>query len=258
MLSPCRKPSRARVSTPKDLCTSPDWRAQPDTSDSCFRLKGETLSELRWFTLQLTMAEPRHFLGHGGTDLGAPLARDGALPDPESTNNPELNCVLPLDKFSLSLDATRCDGNFHPQCVSPLRHHHCGPHEEGEEPSDRWKHRTLRQRDRLGWLGGLGRYDSRQHQASEDRLPRGQSVRSCWLQAYKNDAYLLPTKLDEKVAKTPSRTRYGAHCPYSGTSSFHRCQVSRPFQGWTLPLLSDKFSRERCLWQRVWLPWTAR
>ena len=33
------------------------------------------------------------------------LQRYGALPDPENTNNPEPNCVLPLDKLSYLRDA---------------------------------------------------------------------------------------------------------------------------------------------------------
>ena len=46
---------------------------------------------------------------------------------------------------------------------------------------------------------GLGRLESRQHQALDDRLvfPVGHGV-IVLLQAYKNEVYLLPEKLDEK------------------------------------------------------------
>ena len=48
---------------------------------------------------------------------------------------------------------------------------------------------------------GLG-LEIRQHQALDDRLvfPVGHGV-IVLLQAYKNEVYLLPEKLDEKVAK---------------------------------------------------------
>merc|ERR1712136_678515 len=43
----------------------------------------------------------------GGTELEAAFAKDGTLPDPESTTNPEFKCVLQLVKDSVSLDATK-------------------------------------------------------------------------------------------------------------------------------------------------------
>merc|ERR1712136_254939 len=43
----------------------------------------------------------------GGTELEAAFAKDGTLPDPESTTNPEFKCVLQLVKDSISLDATK-------------------------------------------------------------------------------------------------------------------------------------------------------
>ena len=46
-------------------------------------------------------------LMHKGTELEAAFAKDGTLPDPESTTNPEFKCVLQLVKDSISLDATK-------------------------------------------------------------------------------------------------------------------------------------------------------
>ena len=52
-------------------------------------------------------------------------------------------------------------GNRHLRVFNlPLQHHHFGPRED----ADRWKHRTLGQRDRLSWLARWR--ESRQHEAS--------------------------------------------------------------------------------------------
>ena len=57
---------------------------------------------------------------------------------------------------------------------------------------------------------GLGRLDSGQQQASDDRLvfPVGHGV-IVLLQAFKNKVHLLPEKLDEKVAKLQPPELFG-------------------------------------------------
>ena len=99
---------------------------------------------------------------------------------------------------------------------APLDRHlcflqHVGPH--GKVQCVRWKHRTLRQEDRLGRLRGLGKYESR-HQASANLFvnPEGHGV------------IVLDSQFPEKAqresgAKAPSCIHRGAPCPYSGSSN---------------------------------------
>ena len=71
-------------------------------------------------------------------------------------------------------------------------------------------------------------------------LPRASSLTSVPLQADKNDAYLFPVKVDEKVAKLHLHaTQCGAHGHYSGTSRLYRCQSCSPLQKWALPSLRE-------------------
>merc|ERR1712003_321394 len=51
---------------------------------------------------------------------------------------------------------------------------------------------------------------------------------------YKNDVYLLPKELDEKVASL----RCPAHDPQQGAGRLHRREGGGPLQGRHLPLLS--------------------
>merc|ERR1712232_367826 len=44
---------------------------------------------------------------HKGLELEAKFAKDGTLPDPMSTENPEFKCILQLIKDSIGLDATK-------------------------------------------------------------------------------------------------------------------------------------------------------
>ena len=65
----------------------------------------------------------------------------------------------------------------------------------------------LSTRDRLAWLGGLGRHESRQHRAPEDRFV---FPVASWLQAWKSDVYSVPTELDEEGGESaPPSTRCG-------------------------------------------------
>merc|ERR1719469_149411 len=110
-----------------------------------------------------------------------------------------------------------------------FQHHHLGAHEENEEQRHCVQHWPFRQRDRHGRVGGLPWNQDGEHQATGGsvRVPRGSwRHRSCfgalgepWLRywpsvirhvllnnwkntkAYKNDVYLLPKNLDEKVAR---------------------------------------------------------
>merc|ERR1712107_457911 len=85
-----------------------------------FAWKGETLPEYWWCTEQMLTVPGADgcdqlvddggdatLLMHKGTELEAAFAKDGTLPDPESTTNPEFKCVLQLVKDSISLDATK-------------------------------------------------------------------------------------------------------------------------------------------------------
>merc|ERR1712013_911325 len=85
-----------------------------------FAWKGETLPEYWWCTEQM-MTVPgcdgcdqlvddggdATLLIHKGKELEAKFAKDGSLPDPESTTNPEFKCVLQLLKDSIQEDATK-------------------------------------------------------------------------------------------------------------------------------------------------------
>ena len=84
-----------------------------------------------------------------------------------------------------------------------FQRHLLGPHEDDQEQCDRWKHRTLWQRDRLGRLGVCGRH-KKQHQAEEAWWESGEIARSC----------------------TPCET----HRPYPETST-HGVEVENPFKG---------------------------
>merc|ERR1712182_14074 len=46
-------------------------------------------------------------MGHKGKELEAKFAKDGSLPDPASTTNPEFKCILQLLKDSIQTDATK-------------------------------------------------------------------------------------------------------------------------------------------------------
>merc|ERR1711965_1234074 len=87
---------------------------------SVYAWKGETLPEYWWCTEQM-MTVPgadgcdllvddggdATLLIHKGKELEAKFAKDGSLPDPESTTNPEFKCVLQLLKDSIQEDATK-------------------------------------------------------------------------------------------------------------------------------------------------------
>merc|ERR1712023_349675 len=82
--------------------------------------KGETLEEYWWCTEQM-MTVPGSdgcdqlvddggdatLLIHKGKELEAAFAKDGTLPDPSSTTNPEFKCVLQTIKGSIQKDKTR-------------------------------------------------------------------------------------------------------------------------------------------------------
>merc|ERR1711981_798694 len=87
---------------------------------SIFAWKGETLAEYWWCTEQmLTWADypgpdlivddggDAALLIHKGKELEAAFAKDGSLPDPASTTNPEFKCILQLLKDSIQTDATK-------------------------------------------------------------------------------------------------------------------------------------------------------
>merc|ERR1712113_561293 len=82
-----------------------------------FAWKGETLPEYWWCTEQMMTVPGKDgcdqlvddggdatLLIHKGVELEAKFAKDGTLPDPESTDNPEFKCVLQLIKDSLKIN----------------------------------------------------------------------------------------------------------------------------------------------------------
>merc|ERR1711977_306723 len=85
-----------------------------------FAWKGETLEEYWWCTEQM-MTVPgadgcdllvddggdATLLIHKGKELEAKFAKDGSLPDPASTTNPEFKCILQLLKDSIQADKTK-------------------------------------------------------------------------------------------------------------------------------------------------------
>merc|ERR1712232_1523120 len=85
-----------------------------------FAWKGETLPEYWWCTEQM-MTVPgadgcnqlvddggdATLLIHKGKEFEGKFAKDGSLPDPESTDNPEFKCILQLLKDSIPADKTK-------------------------------------------------------------------------------------------------------------------------------------------------------
>merc|ERR1711904_184959 len=82
--------------------------------------KGETLPEYWWCTEQMMTVPGKDgcdqlvddggdatLLIHKGLELEAKFAKDGSLPDPDSTDNPEFKCILQLLKDSIQVDKTK-------------------------------------------------------------------------------------------------------------------------------------------------------
>jgi len=89
-------------------------------SATVFAWKGETLQEYWWCTEQM-MTVPGEdgcdqlvddggdatLLMHKGKELEEKFAKDGSLPDPNSSDNPEFRCILQLLKDSIQADKTK-------------------------------------------------------------------------------------------------------------------------------------------------------
>merc|ERR1712070_561714 len=89
-------------------------------TSTVFAWKGETLPEYWWCTEQM-MTVPgadgcdqlvddggdATLLIHKGKEFEAKFAKDGSLPDPESTDNAEFKCILQLLKDSIPADKTK-------------------------------------------------------------------------------------------------------------------------------------------------------
>merc|ERR1711972_346467 len=84
---------------------------------SVFAWKGETLAEYWWCTEQMLTwpgadgcdqlvddGSDATLLIHKGKEYEEKFAKDGSLPDPESTTNPEFKCILALLRDSIQLD----------------------------------------------------------------------------------------------------------------------------------------------------------
>merc|ERR1712226_91470 len=85
-----------------------------------FAWKGETLSEYWWCTEQMLTVPGQDgcdqlvddggdatLLIHKGLEFESKFAKDGSLPDPSSTDNPEFKCVLQLLRDSIQKDGTK-------------------------------------------------------------------------------------------------------------------------------------------------------
>merc|ERR1712078_706543 len=85
-----------------------------------FAWKGETLAEYWWCTEQMMTVPGKDgcdqlvddggdatLLIHKGKEYEALFAKDGTLPDPNSTSNPEFKCVLQTLKDSIQKDKTK-------------------------------------------------------------------------------------------------------------------------------------------------------
>merc|ERR1711877_105394 len=89
-------------------------------TSTVFAWKGETLPEYWWCTEQM-MTVPGEdgcdqlvddggdatLLIHKGKEFEEKYAKDGSLPDPSSTDNPEFKCILQLLKDSIPADKTK-------------------------------------------------------------------------------------------------------------------------------------------------------
>jgi len=89
-------------------------------SSAVFAWKGETLEEYWWCTEQMLIwpdgegadllvddGGDATLLIHEGVKAEAAFAKDGTLPDPDSTDNPEFKIVMQVIKDGLSKDATK-------------------------------------------------------------------------------------------------------------------------------------------------------
>merc|ERR1712230_199746 len=87
---------------------------------TAFAWKGETLAEYWWCTEQMMTVPGKDgcdqlvddggdatLLIHKGKEFEAKFAKDGTLPDPMSTENPEFKCVLQTLKDSIAADKTK-------------------------------------------------------------------------------------------------------------------------------------------------------
>merc|ERR1712072_1245348 len=85
-----------------------------------FAWKGETLAEYWWCTEQMMTVPGKDgcdqlvddggdatLLIHKGKEYEEKFAKDGSLPDPASTDNPEFKCVLQLIRDSIQVDKTK-------------------------------------------------------------------------------------------------------------------------------------------------------
>merc|ERR1712165_289534 len=85
-----------------------------------FAWKGETLPEYWWCTEQMMIVPgvdgcdqlvddggDATLLVHKGKEFEGKFAKDGSLPDPNSTDNVEFKCILQLLKDSIQVDKTR-------------------------------------------------------------------------------------------------------------------------------------------------------
>merc|ERR1719183_1393197 len=89
-------------------------------TSAVFAWKGETLAEYWWCTEQMLTVPGADgcdqlvddggdatLLIHKGKEVEAKFAKDGSLPDPASTTNPEMKCILQTLKDSIPIDATK-------------------------------------------------------------------------------------------------------------------------------------------------------
>merc|ERR1711971_1048367 len=177
-------------------------------TSTVFAWKGETLPEYWWCTEQMMQVPGKDgcdqlvddggdatLLVHKGKEFGGKFAKDGSLPDPASTDNPEFKCVLQLIRDSIQVDKTKWS-----RYAKFIK----GVSEETTTGVHRLKEMAAKGELLFPAIN------------VNDCVTKSKFVMSCsftnqvlaqldllknWKEtkAYKNDVYLLPKELDEKV-----------------------------------------------------------
>merc|ERR1719215_2369497 len=106
-----------------NICSTQDHAAAAIAkagTATVFAWKGETLPEYWWCTEQMMLVPGADgcdqlvdnggdatLLAHKGKEFEEKYAKDGSLPDPSSTDNPEFKCILQLLKDSIPADKAK-------------------------------------------------------------------------------------------------------------------------------------------------------
>merc|ERR1712032_1810375 len=176
-------------------------------TSTVFAWKGETLAEYWWCTEQMMTVPGQDgcdqlvddggdatLLIHKGKEYESKFAKDGSLPDPNSTDNPEFRVILHFDNEIDMAGLEKCEG-IKVENIKAQVDRFVFPDGHGV---------IVLASGRLLNLGCATGHPSfvmscsftNQVLAQLDLLKNQKETK-----AYKNDVYLLPKELDEKVAK---------------------------------------------------------